>query len=86
MKRILCVVLMMLLLCGCAQPAIPTTVPATTTPPTTVTPTTAPPTTIPPTTVPPTTVPDTVSILDFLRLAAQPVGSTMYVWGGGWNE
>lgn len=91
MKRILCVALMMLLLCGCAQPAIHTTVPATTTPPTTVTPTTVPPTTIspttvPPTTVPPTTVPDTVSILDFLRLATEPVGSTMYVWGGGWNE
>ena len=91
MKRILCVALMMLLLCGCAQPATPTTVPATTTPPTTVTPTTVPPTTIPPTTVlpttvPPTTVPDTVSILDFLRLATEPVGSTMYVWGGGWNE
>lgn len=26
------------------------------------------------------------SILDFLKIAAQPVGSTMYVWGGGWNE
>ncbi len=26
------------------------------------------------------------SVLDFLRIAASPVGSTMYVWGGGWNE
>lgn len=32
------------------------------------------------------TEPDTTSILDFLRIAVQPVGSTMYVWGGGWNE
>ena len=31
-------------------------------------------------------MPDTVSILDFLRLATEPVGNTMYVWGGGWNE
>lgn len=30
--------------------------------------------------------PETVSILDFLRIAVQPVGQTMYVWGGGWNE
>ena len=26
------------------------------------------------------------SILDFLKVAIQPVGKTMYVWGGGWNE
>ncbi len=26
------------------------------------------------------------SILDFLKIAIKPVGSTMYVWGGGWNE
>lgn len=30
--------------------------------------------------------PETISILDFLRIAVQPVGQTMYVWGGGWNE
>ena len=30
--------------------------------------------------------PESVSILDFLRIAMQPVGQTMYVWGGGWNE
>ena len=35
------------------------------------------------TTVP---VPEGPSVLDFLKIAAQPVGSTMYVWGGGWNE
>ena len=74
-----------------AQPSVipttePTTVPATE-------PTTAPttePTTIP--TTEPTTLPTEPpqpqlrSILDFLRIAVQPVGSTMYVWGGGWNE
>jgi len=26
------------------------------------------------------------SLLDFLKIAVQPVGQTMYVWGGGWNE
>lgn len=26
------------------------------------------------------------SLLDFLKIAVQPVGNTMYVWGGGWNE
>lgn len=26
------------------------------------------------------------SILELLKVALQPVGSTMYVWGGGWNE
>ncbi len=26
------------------------------------------------------------SILDLLKIAVQPVGSTMYVWGGGWSE
>lgn len=26
------------------------------------------------------------SILDLLKTAMQPVGQTMYVWGGGWNE
>jgi cell wall-associated NlpC family hydrolase len=91
MKRLTALLLLVLLLCGCAQSAIPTTTtpaPSTTAPvpTTTVAPTTVPPATVPPTTVPPTTVPDTVSILDFLRIAAQPVGSTMYVWGGGWNE
>lgn len=28
----------------------------------------------------------TPSLLDFLKIAAQPVGKTMYVWAGGWNE
>lgn len=26
------------------------------------------------------------SLLDFLQIATMPVGKTMYVWGGGWNE
>lgn len=41
------------------------------------------------TSIPSTTMPhepEQVSILDFLEIAAAPVGSTMYVWGGGWNE
>ena len=41
-------------------------------------------TSIPSTTMP--QEPEQVSILDFLEIAAAPVGSTMYVWGGGWNE
>ena len=88
MKRIFCIALAMLLLCGCTGPVAPTTASTvpTTVPPTTTPPATVPPTTVPPTTVPPTTVPDTVSVLDFLKIAVQPVGSTMYVWGGGWNE
>lgn len=28
----------------------------------------------------------TPSLLDFLEVACLPVGQTMYVWGGGWNE
>ena len=43
------------------------------------------PPTLPPETAPPPE-PDTISILDFLRIAVQPVGQTMYIWGGGWNE
>ena len=86
MKRILALLLLTVLLCGCTGPRVPATEPTINTiPPATVPPTTAVPT-VPPTTVPPTTVPDTVSILDFLRIASQPVGGTMYVWGGGWNE
>ncbi len=33
-----------------------------------------------------TTLKGKSSILDFLKIAIQPVGSTMYIWGGGWNE
>lgn len=31
-------------------------------------------------------VEDTKSLLVFLQIAMLPVGQTMYVWGGGWNE
>lgn len=31
-------------------------------------------------------VEDTKSLLGFLQIAIRPVGQTMYVWGGGWNE
>lgn len=41
-------------------------------------------------TIPPTepTIPTEPgpSILSLLQTAVQPVGSTMYIWGGGWNE
>lgn len=79
------------LLWGCAA------VPNASTPPSTApgketTGTAAPTQSLPPT-VPsdPATVPtdppaDPVSILNFLKIAASPVGSTMYIWGGGWNE
>lgn len=87
-KRILAVLSIAALLCtGCTP-----TAPADTTPPSTA-PTTEPvtdpttePTTIP--TQPPTTEPEPQgpTLTDFLSIATLPVGSTMYVWGGGWNE
>lgn len=87
MKRLVLLILATCLLCGCVmQSAGPTQFltesTANTTTPSTDT------VTIPTETMLPTQPlePETVSILDFLRIAAQPVGSTMYVWGGGWNE
>ena len=56
----------------------------------TMEPTTEP--TIEPTTQPtmestePSVLPVGPTLLDFLKTAVQPVGSTMYIWGGGWNE
>lgn len=32
------------------------------------------------------TQPQGPTLLQFLQIAAMPVGSTMYIWGGGWNE
>lgn len=29
---------------------------------------------------------DSISLAKFLRVSMEPVGQTMYVWGGGWNE
>ena len=26
------------------------------------------------------------TLQEFLKIAMEPVGQTMYVWGGGWNE
>ncbi len=82
-----------LLLSGCAGPATP---PGTATPPTgQTTQTAAPPqsstATTPPqgtTQVPPTTAaaPQEPTLLSFLQIATMPVGKTMYIWGGGWNE
>lgn len=86
LKRVIPVIVLICILCACthklppepSQTETPTTAPATQ-------PSTLPSeTTLPPETLPPE--PDTVSILDLLRVAAQPVGQTMYVWGGGWNE
>lgn len=74
---------------GCVKsPPLTTTTPSTapTTEPTQNTTEPPPSTTAPTETTPPPTEPDTVSLLDFLRIAVQPVGSTMYIWGGGWNE
>lgn len=74
-------VTLMLLGSGCAEEpgtSVPTTAPEVTV--------SSVPTTVPaePEPVPPE--PETVTLLDFLKIATQPVGSTMYVWGGGWNE
>ena len=74
---------------GCAEPSVPeATPPDSTTRPTVTDPTTEPTqdTTVPTETTPPVTEPESASVLDFLRIAVEPVGSTMYIWGGGWNE
>lgn len=39
-----------------------------------------------PTPIPTEVVTEKTSLLGFLQIAVQPVGQTMYVWGGGWNE
>ena len=46
-------------------------------------PTAVPTATIAPT---PTPTPELLSIARLLLLAREPLGQTMYVWGGGWNE
>lgn len=89
LKRIIPLLLLASILCSCAKTKpLPT---ETTSAEPETQPTTLPPEitlpsepTLPTETTPPE--PDTVSILDFLRIATQPVGQTMYVWGGGWNE
>ena len=39
-----------------------------------------------PTELPQPTEPIGPTVLDFLKIATMPVGNTMYIWGGGWNE
>lgn len=83
-RNLICLALVALLCAGCAPKP-----PAATQPPTeevTQAPTEAP--TIAPTqpTEPEVTEPPSPSLLDFLSTAIRPVGSTMYIWGGGWNE
>lgn len=93
MKRISSLLLLLILCCGCAKiapspteiPTIETTAPTEATKATeaTTAPTEA---TTAPTepTEPP--IPEPPTLLDLLTTATRPVGSTMYVWGGGWNE
>ena len=89
-KRLTALAVTLLTLTGCSsQPPTPSTsAPTDQATVSTTAPTTAP-TTVPtaPTTQP-TDPPEPAgpSLLDFLTTATQPVGSTMYVWGGGWNE
>lgn len=89
LKRVIPAVLLACMLCACVEKPVaqvPSTEPSTapSTQPSTQPSTLPPETTLPTETLPPE--PDTASILDFLRIAVQPVGQTMYVWGGGWNE
>lgn len=91
LKRITAMALAVMLVAGCAgcardvRPTEPSTAPSTqaTTESTEGSTTEA---TTPSEETAPLPEPETVSILDFLTIATQPVGSTMYVWGGGWNE
>lgn len=88
LKSIIGLALTGMLCIGCAKTA-PAPTDATTAPPTQAStessaPTTEP--TEPPAETTPAPEVDTVSILDLLRIAVEPVGSTMYIWGGGWNE
>ena len=72
------------------EPTIEPTATPTPTPEPTVEPTETPtpePTVEPTSTPTPTPEPvEKTSILGFLQTAVLPVGHTMYVWGGGWNE
>lgn len=85
---IIAAVLAGLLCVGCTQKAPPPTAVPTSPPTQAATdPTDAPTTPTEPAmpTAPPPEA-DAASLLDLLRIAAEPVGSTMYIWGGGWNE
>lgn len=84
LKRIIPAIFLACTLCGCADKPVPKPSPTVSATVATQPSTLPPETTLPTETTPPE--PDTVSILDFLRIAVQPVGQTMYIWGGGWNE
>ena len=97
MKRILWLLLAALFLTACVKnppllttaptestaiPTAPTQTPTTSPTEITTAPTEA--TTAP--TEPTAPQPQGPTLLDFLNIAIQPVGNTMYIWGGGWNE
>ncbi len=97
LSKSLCAIAMIALLCtGCtytdSDPTVNTTSAAVTTPSATAPGVTEPTVTEPvetkPTEPPATEPPEPVkpSLLGFLKTAVSPVGSTMYIWGGGWNE
>ena len=85
LKSMVCLTLAGLLCVGCATRS-PAPTEAATLPPTQAATEPSMPVTEPPATEPPATEPEVPSLLDFLKTAAEPVGRTMYVWGGGWNE
>ena len=91
-KKMICLIMALAvgMTCGACtkNPSLTTTGPTAPAVQDTTTPTTEPvqDTTATPETTLPRTESDIVSVLDFLRIAVQPVGSTMYIWGGGWNE
>lgn len=85
LKRFVPIIVLACILCACTNRPAPE--PPTTERPTgpATQPSTLPPeTTLPTETLPPE--PDPPTIADFLRIAIQPVGQTMYVWGGGWSQ
>lgn len=91
MKRILYTLLLLALCTGCAAPVErpPQTAPtAGTTSPSIPTEASMAPTEASTAPTEPTepSAPAAPALLDLLTTAIRPVGSTMYVWGGGWNE
>ena len=86
LRSMLCLALAGLLCAGCTPRLPPPTTPPTQAATEPTEPVTEPIVTEPTATQPPVTEPELPSILDFLRIAVEPVGSTMYIWGGGWNE
>lgn len=88
-KRLFSLIFSAALLAGCAHAPVPSTAPSTApTDPGTQPSDPSAVSTVPTVQTDPTvpTEPESPSILDFLSIATLPVGRTMYVWGGGWNE